>query len=116
MTLAKQIVNEDGFQAGGSLENIFTKAREAEEESERYLVDDSWDIPAPAPEPEQIDLEPEPKQVDLEPEPAQPSTFSWTEFMAKPVEKTKRRRKKEAEPPALFQWAAEQETTEQRDG
>ena len=61
MTLAKQIVNEDGFQAGGSLENIFTKAREAEQESERYLVDDSWDIPAPDPEP---DPEPEP---ELEP-------------------------------------------------
>ena len=112
MTLAKQIVNEDGFQAGGSLENIFTKAREAEQESERYLVDDSWDIPAPAPEPE-----PEPEQVDMELEPAQPSSFSWTEFMAKPVEKTKRRRRKTGpEPPSLFQWAAEQETTEEIDG
>ena len=85
--------------------------REAEQESERYLVDDSWDIPAPAPEPE-----PEPEQVDLEPEPAKPSSFSWTEFMAKPVEKTRRRRKKGPVPPSLFQWAAEQETTEQIDG
>ena len=119
MTLAKQIVNEDGFQAGGSLENIFTKAREAEQESERYLVDDSWDIPAPPPdepEPElEPELEPEPEQVDLEPELAKPSSFSWTEFMAKPVEKTKRRRKKAPEPPSLFQWAVEQETTEQID-
>ena len=116
MTLAKQIVNDDGFQAGGSLENIFTKAREAEQESEQYLVDDSWDIPAPAPEPEP-EPEPEPKQVDLdlEPEPAKPSIFSWTEFMTKPVEKTKRRRKKGPEPPSLFQWAAEQETTLQRE-
>ena len=114
MTLAKQIVNEDGFQAGGSLENIFTKAREAEQEAERYLVDDSWDIPAPDPEPEP-ELEPAPEQMDLELEPAQPSSFSWTEFMAKPVEKTKRRRKKGPEAPSLFQWAVEQETTEQRE-
>ncbi len=109
MTLAKQIVNEDGFQAGGSLENIFTRAREAEQESERYLVDDSWDIPAPAPEPEQVKLEPEP-------EPAQPSIFSWAEFMAKPVENNRRRRKKGTEAPSLFQWAAEQETAESRGG
>ena len=114
MTLAKQIVNEDGFQAGGSLENIFTKAKEAEQESERYLVDDSWDIPAPDPEPEP-ELEPAPEQMDLELEPAKPSSFSWTEFMAKPVEKTKRRRKKVPEAPSLFQWAVEQETTEQID-
>ena len=132
MTLAKQIVNEDGFQAGGSLENIFTKAREAEKESEQYLVDDSWDIPAPAPEPEQVKPAhepeqvkpahepeqvkpaPEPEQVDLEP--TQPSIFSWAEFMAQPVQNSRRRRKKATEAPSLFQWAAEQETAEPRGG
>ena len=120
MTLAKQIVNEESFQGGGSLEDIFTKAREAEQESERYLVDDSWDIPTLAPEPgqvdlepkpEQVELEPEPEQVELEPEPAQLSIFSWAEFMAQPVQNSGRRRKKEPEPPSLFQWAAEQEAT-----
>ena len=113
MTLAKQIVNEEGFQAGGSLEDIFSKAREAEQESERYLVDDSWDIPTLAPEPGQVELElePEPEQVELEPEPAQLSIFSWAEFMAQPVQNSGRRRKKEAKPPSLFQWAAEQEAT-----
>ena len=111
MTLAKQIVNEESFQGGGSLEDIFTKAREAEQESERYLVDDSWDIPTPAPEPGQVDLEPKPEQVELEPEPAQLSIFSWAEFMAQPVQNSGRRRKKEIEPPSLFQWAAEQEAT-----
>ena len=120
MTLAKQIVNEESFQGGGSLEDIFSKAREAEQESERYLVDDSWDIPTLAPEtgqvdlepePEQMDLEPEPEQAEPEPEPAQLSIFSWAEFMAQPVQNSGRRRKKEPNPPSLFQWAAEQEAT-----
>ena len=106
MTLARQIINETDLNAGDSLENIFARARESEKENERYLVDDQWGIDAFQPEPE---LEPAGKPV--QDEPVQPSIFSWTEFMAQPVENTRRRRKKEPEAQSLFQWAVEQETT-----
>ena len=84
MTLARQIVNETEFQSGDSLENIFARAREAERENERYLVDDEWHTDQPKPEPE---MEPdEANAAPKEPEPAQQSVFSWTEFMAEPVQ------------------------------
>ena len=107
MTLARQIVNETELNAGDSLENIFARARESEQENERYLVDDDWgmDTAQPGPEPE-----PEPEPVEEEPEQDQPSIFSWTEFMAQPVKTTGKRRRKEPEAPSLFQWAVEQET------
>ena len=108
MTLARQIVNETEFQSSDSLENIFARAREAEQENERYLVDDEWHTTQAEPE-----LEMEPNAAPKEREPAQKSVFSWTEFMTKPLEKTKKRRKKKPGPPALFQWAVEQETAEQ---
>ncbi len=107
MTLARQIVNETEFQSSDSLENIFARTREAEQEAERYLVDDEWHTTQAQPE-----LEMDPDAAPKEREPAQHSVFPWTEFMASPVEKTGRRRKKEPEPPSLFQWAAKQETTE----
>ena len=110
MTLARQIVNETEFQSSDSLENIFARAREAEQENERYLVDEEWHTTQAEPE-----LEMEPNAAPKEREPAQKSVFSWTEFMTKPLEKTKKRRKKEPGPPALFQWAVEQETAEQEE-
>ena len=111
MTLARQIVNETEFQSGDSLENIFARAREAEQEAERYLVDDEWHTTQAGPE-----LEMEPDAAPKEPEPAQQSVFSWTEFMAEPVQTARRRRsRKGPEAPSLFQWAAEQETSERQE-
>ena len=107
MTLARQIINETDLKAGDSLENIFARARESEQENEQYLVDDDWGMDAAGPETE---LGPEPVPVQEKPEPEQRSIFSWTEFMAQPVETTRKRRRKEPEAPSLFQWAAEQET------
>ena len=114
MTLARQIVNETELNAGNSLENIFARARESEQENERYLVDDDWGMDAAGPETEH-ELEPEPEPVQEKPEPEQPGIFSWTEFMAQPVEATGRRRRKEPEAPSLFQWAVEQETAGSQD-
>ena len=117
MALARQIVNETEFQSGNSLENIFARAREAEQENERYLVDDEWHTTQAGPE---LEMEPdetdEPDAAPKEPEPAQQSVFSWTEFMAEPVQTAGRRRsRKEPEAPSLFQWAAEQETSERQE-
>ena len=99
MTLARQIVNETEFQSGDSLDNIFARAREAERENERYLVDDEWHT-----------AQDEADAADKAPKPAQQSIFSWTEFMAQPVQAAgRRRRQKEPEAPSLFQWAAERE-------
>ena len=105
MTLARQIINETELKAEDSLENIFARARESERENERYLVDDDWGMDAAQPGPE-----PEPEPAREKPEPEQPSIFSWTEFMAQPVETTGKRRRKGPEAPSLFQWAVEQET------
>ena len=107
MTLARQIINETELKAGDSLENIFARARESEQENEQYLVDDDWGMDATGPEPE---LGPEPEPVQERPEPEQPNIFSWTEFMAQPAETTRKRCRKEPEAPPLFQWAVEQET------
>ena len=117
MALARQIVNETEFQSGNSLENIFARAREAEQENERYLVDDKWHTTQAGPE---LEMEPdetdEPDAAPKEPEPAQQSVFSWTEFMAEPVQTAGRRRsRKGPEAPSLFQWAAEQETSERQE-
>ena len=102
MALARQIVNETEFQSGNSLENIFARAREAEQENERYLVDDEWHtVKGTA---DAADAAGKPTK------PAQKSIFSWTEFMAEPVQTAGRRRsRKEPEAPSLFQWAAERE-------
>ena len=105
MTLAKQIINGDSFRAGGSLENIFARAREVEREAERYLVDDTWE--APPEEPEQPEEEPDAQPERPAPEP-NPTALSWTEFLAEPEQPTRRKRRK-PEPPSLFQWAVEQE-------
>ena len=107
MTLARQIVNETEFQSGNSLENIFARAREAEQENEQYLVDDEWHTTQAEMEPDETE---EPEAAPKKPEPAQQSVFSWTEFMAEPVQTAgKRRSRKEPEAPSLFQWAAERE-------
>ncbi len=103
MTLARQIVNEAEFQTSDSLEDIFARARKAEREGERYLVNDEWHTKA---EPEREETSAAPVEADLE----QGPVFSWAEFMSQPVETTKRRRK-ELEVPSLFQWAVEQEIT-----
>ena len=118
MTLAKQIINKESFQGGGSLENIFARAREVEQESERYLVDDTWEAKPETPE---TPAEPEPREEpehELEPQPVgagAPTVLSWSEFMAEPEQPTRRRgRKAAAKPPSLFQWAVEQEAEQQR--
>ena len=119
MTLAKQIVNDEGFQTAESLERIFAVAREAERAGENYLVDPEWyatdgragdgtENPEPerAPEPEGAP-EPEPPAG-----PATPRTaiVSWAEFMAEPAQPTRGRRKQPSrESPSLFDWAVEQE-------
>ncbi len=116
MTLARQIINEADFQGGDSLENIFDRAREAERESERYLVDDEWDNAAAEPEPEKIPVTTGADSTEpAKPGPEQTSIFSWAEFMAQPVEETSRRRQKEPDTPSLFQWAVEQETAVDQD-
>ena len=118
MTLAKQIINGDSFRAGGSLENIFARAREVEREAERYLVDDTWEVPTEPQDPGEPagTLEPRAEEPEVRPgeQPAPTTTvLSWKEFLAEPEQPT-RRRKKGPQPPSLFQWAAEQE--EQRKG
>ena len=114
MTLAKQIVNETGFRSGGSLEDIFARARESERENETFLVDEEWRAAAGKPGP--ADAGPtEEETKDPKPERERPVTFSWAEFMAQPVETGKRRRKG-PEAPSLFEWAVEQEVTAQRGG
>ena len=112
MTLAKQIMNEEGFQTGASLEDIFAKAREVERESELYLVDDSWDAgweEEPEPEPEE---RPEPETRTQ-----QGNLFSWAEFMAEPDPEKKGRRKKSnanTGTGSLFQWALEREESRKK--
>ena len=126
MTLAKQIVNDERMGSSESLESIFARARDSERENERYLVDDEWgmidapEIPAltePAEpeiaEPEIVETaEPEPERRPGTPT-AQPSIFSWAEFLADPQEdEASGRKKTKLKPkpvPSLFQWAAQQE-------
>ena len=118
MTLAKQIINKESFQGGGSLENIFARAREVEQESERYLVDDTWEAKPEMPEMPEPELEPrEEPEPELEPQPVgagAPTVLSWSEFMAEPEQPTRRRGRKAVKPPSLFQWAVEQEAEQQR--
>ena len=102
MTLARQIVNETEFQSDDSLENIFARAREAEQEAERYLVDDEWHTVK-----DTADAE------DKPPKPAQKSIFSWSEFQAEPLQPKGRHGKRN--PPdgkSMFDWAEEQEADE----
>ena len=75
MTLARQIVNETEFQSGDSLENIFARAREAEQEAERYLVDDEWHT-----------VKGTADAADKPPKPAEKSMFSWREFTSQPLQ------------------------------
>ena len=128
MTLARQIVNDEGFRTAGSLERIFQVARDAEREGERYLVDEEWyapeardepgaeaqlpDGPAPQDEPAPGG-EPVPGGEPAAETPAEPAPktaiVSWTEFMAEPPQPRRGRRRAAPEAPSLFQWAVEQE-------
>ena len=130
MTLAKQIVNDAGFQSAGSLERILAVAREAEAAGEDYLVEDDWynpegqaapevpEIPG-APEILEADLQPKPEpETEPEPEPEpKPETapetgariVSWAEFMAEPTAPVRGRRKPLPDGPSLFDWAVEHE-------
>ena len=105
MTLARQIVNETEFQSGDSLENIFARAREAEQEAERYLVDDEWHTVKDA-----ADAEDKPSK------PAQKSTFSWRDFMAQPLQpKGKHAKRNQPDGKSMFDWAEEHEADEENE-
>ena len=102
MTLARQIVNETEFQSGDSLENIFARAREAEQEAERYLVDDEWHT-----------VKDTADAADKPPKPAQKTMFSWMDFMAQPLQPRGRHGKRnKPDGKSMFQWAEEHETDE----
>ena len=142
MTLAKQIVNDERMGSSDSLEGIFARARDADRENERYLMDDEWDVPGmpgipgpEAPEPPETETQPEIEletqpELEAQPEPeaqpelqpelvaasTQPSIFSWAEFLAEPQEKNTRRKPKPRPAPSLFQWAAQQEETSRTTG
>ena len=137
MALAKRIVDgeEDGAE---TIEEVFALARHAEGEAEELLVDADWKTVEIEPEVAAVDgnghdrngrhvpfiVEP---TVDLvqtngrthpdgdgrhdEADADEQSLFSWTEFMAEPVETKPKRRNGKHQPASLsmFEWAMEQE-------
>ena len=135
MALAKRIVDgeEDGAE---TIEEVFAKARDAEDEAEELLVDADWKAVESEPETVAVDgngHQPDGRHVPFIAEPAveivpsnghahtdrngrreeaeeeQRSLFSWAEFMAEPVEPKRRNGKPRPASLSMFEWAVEQE-------
>ncbi len=142
MALAKRIV--DGEQDGAeTIEEVFAKARDAESEAEGLLVDAGWKTDEIVRDAAPIDgnghrfdgardpfaVEPAAGIVPAdghaslngvgrseETEERQRSLFSWSEFMAEPVEPKRRSRKPLPASVSMFEWAMEQERVKETVG
>ena len=106
IALARKIVA--GEEDAGSVESVFEQARQVAAEAEALLVDDDW--AAPEPELAAIGASAAAERVADAVEPEQQRTlFSWAEFIAGEPEEPERRRRNEAPPLSLFEWALQQE-------
>ena len=125
LALARQIVSGEEDADAESVEEVFTQAREAEAESEEYLVDDGWKAVEAEPEPVIVEVHGngfnsngqsvEPVVVNgngsgdghpEEPTAGQQSLFSWAEFLAEePARSQGRNGKPKPWSLSLFEWA-----------
>ena len=141
MALARRIVSGDGDETE-SVEEVFAKARDAEANSEEYLVDDGWKAVKAEPETvlvngngrhdaigigPTVDLFPANRHAPANgnganghhdnkaPEPQQ-SLFSWAEFLVEePVRSRGRKSKPQPATLSMFEWAMTQEQQREKE-
>ena len=115
LSLAHQIVDDIDDQQDDPVEEIFRKYQTVQDQDERYLVDDGWDIDRTVLHPSEPALVPASQQNGhLPPEKAPEKTpvqISLADFVNTPNPPATR--KKKAKPPpagrSLFEWAIENE-------
>ncbi len=118
MALARKLIA--GETDDEPVEDIFQQAQQVAADADALLVDDGWERVEPEARPLVVTIPSdrhEESVLELVPcgghhglPQAQPSLFSWTEFMAEPPQPSKRRgRQAQPASPSLFEWALEQE-------
>ncbi len=127
LALARKIVSGDEDADAESVEQVFAQARDAEAESEEYLVDDGWKVVEAEPEPVIVEVHgngfnSNGQSVELvvvngngsgsgdghpeEPTAGQQSLFSWAEFLSEePAQPQGRNGKPKPASTSLFEWA-----------
>jgi hypothetical protein len=102
LALARRIVQE-GQGEEESLEEVFARARQAEGEAERLLVDGAW-AEEESPEPVAATERPAEPAAEVTAE-LQAEALSWEEFLALEPPKSRRGRAQAPASMSLFQWA-----------
>ena len=121
MALARRIVGGEEEDAE-TVEEVFARARDAEAAAEEFLVDDGWrSVEAETEAPQGSDggtdgyelfgdgpTEPLPTGAEEDRKP-QRSLFSWSEFLAEPVNPRRRNGKPQPASLSMFEWAMERD-------
>ena len=103
MTLARQIVNETEFQSGDSLENIFARAREAEQEAESDISSTTNGTPSRTRRTRRTSPQSRRRRA----------SSPGVNFLAEPLQpKGKHGKRNQPDGKSMFDWAEEQEADE----